>query len=262
MKFDRKTVFDGLRPTLNMKFNDRQVTSVAAILDEFERRKLPDLRWLAYMLATVWHECRFEPVREIGRGKGRKYGKPHPDTGKVYYGRGFVQLTWYDNYVKMGETLKLPLTTDPDMVLLVPVATAILFEGMTTGVTTKDSFTAYQLHEFFNDKVNDPVGARKIINGTDKAKLIAGYHNGILAVLMQAKRDDVVAAKPVAPPVADVPAPVPAPAPAPKPAPDLPRLDLPDTAESTGTSILLTLVIIAAVIGLGLLVVAAQFIGE
>lgn len=197
--FNRKTVFSGLKAVLKPSgFNDVQVTAIAAIVLEFERRKLPDVRWLAYILATVWHEARFISQPEIGRGKGRKYGVPHKLTGKVYYGRGFSQITWYDNYLKFQNTLNLPLTTDPDTALNVPVAVAILFEGMTTGVTAKDSFTKYQLHDFFNATKDDAVGARRIINGTDKAKLIADHHHKILAVLQKAKRDAAPAAKPAA----------------------------------------------------------------
>jgi hypothetical protein len=206
MTFNRKILFAGLKAALNPTgFDEPQVTAIAAIVSEFERRALPDVRWLAYILATVWHEARFKSVREIGRGKGKKYGVPHKLTGKIYYGRGFSQITWYDNYLKFRSTLNLPLTTDPDMALLVPVAVAILFEGMTTGVTAKDSFTKYQLHDFFNATKDDPVMARSIINGRkkgeplpDKAKLIAGYHDKILAVLQKAKRDGAPAAKPAA----------------------------------------------------------------
>lgn len=59
MKFDRKTLFSGLRTALKpaVGFTDVQVSSIGVIVDEFERRKLPDIRWLAYILATVWHEA-------------------------------------------------------------------------------------------------------------------------------------------------------------------------------------------------------------
>jgi hypothetical protein len=42
------------------------VRGITAILDEWERRGLTDLRWLAYMLATVLAECGHDmlPVRE------------------------------------------------------------------------------------------------------------------------------------------------------------------------------------------------------
>ena len=35
---------------------------------------------------------------ELGRGKGKKYGVPAGPYGKIYYGRGPIQITWENNY--------------------------------------------------------------------------------------------------------------------------------------------------------------------
>src|SRR4051812_27916174 len=62
-------------------FHDRlhtaQVAGIEAILNEWERQQLTDLRWLAYMLATAYHETAhtMEAIREYGLGQGRDYGK-------------------------------------------------------------------------------------------------------------------------------------------------------------------------------------------
>jgi hypothetical protein len=53
--------------------------------------------WLAYALATAWHEARFTPQAEWGRGRGRAYAQPGR-YGQAQYGRGLVQLTWDRNY--------------------------------------------------------------------------------------------------------------------------------------------------------------------
>ncbi len=37
-----------------------------------------------------------QPIEEYGRGKGRKYGAPAGPYGKIYFGRGYVQLTWLE----------------------------------------------------------------------------------------------------------------------------------------------------------------------
>lgn len=199
---NKKTFFATLRKSSAFAtFDAVQVSVIDAIINEFERRRHADLRWLAYMLATAKGECNFRPVREIGRGKGRAYGKPDKRTGKTYYGRGLVQLTWYDNYKRMGETLDIDLLRDPDRALEVGIAVAIMFEGMTTGATDKDSFTKYQLHDFFNATTNDPVEARRIINGTDKAKTFARWHNTILEALRAADMRIVQAPSPVPAPV-------------------------------------------------------------
>ncbi|MCY1745058.1 hypothetical protein [Ensifer sp. SL37] len=40
-----------------------------------------------------------------------------------------------------------------------------------------------KLADYFNQVDNDPIGARKIVNGTDKPKLIAGYYRNLLDAL-------------------------------------------------------------------------------
>jgi hypothetical protein len=63
--------------------------------------------WLAYGLATAWHEARLKPIEEIGKGRGKRYGvagarsngKAGPNYGgQIPFGRGLVQTTWVDNY--------------------------------------------------------------------------------------------------------------------------------------------------------------------
>src|SRR5512142_3038960 len=81
-----------------------QVDGCNAILDAWEARAgFVDRRWLAYMLATAkWETAHtMQPIEEIGQGHGRPYGVPTVD-GRVFYGRGYVQLTWATNYAKMA----------------------------------------------------------------------------------------------------------------------------------------------------------------
>ena len=49
------------------------------------------------------------------------------------------------------------------------------FYGMRTGL-----FTSKKLSDYFNEDKSDPINARRIINGTDKAKLICEYYNKFL----------------------------------------------------------------------------------
>lgn len=186
MKIDRQAFFHRIRPGLFKKLSAAQVVSVEAIFDQWEYYGLTDIRWLAYMLGTAyWETARtMLPIREYGKGKGRKYGVKHPKTGQIYYGRGFVQLTWYDNYLKMGKLLGIAdLVTNPDRALEPAIATEIMFEGMTTGKSFAGDFTGKHLGLYFNTKANDPVGARRIINGNDKAKEIAAIYEKFLAAL-------------------------------------------------------------------------------
>lgn len=175
---DRKKFFDFVRPMAG-KLVQTQIDGFNIILNKWESSGLIDIRWLAYMLATCWHETSrtMQPIAEYGRGKGKQYGKPS-DNGKIHYGRGYVQLTWDANYIKMGEILGYDLYNDPDLAMNPVIATEIMFEGMTSG-----SFTGKHLNDYFNQKVNDPLNARRIINGTDRAKLIAGYYDTFLKAL-------------------------------------------------------------------------------
>lgn len=155
---------------------------------------ITDIRWLAYMLATVKHECadRWKPIEEFGKGKGRKYGNPvivTDPSGKsftnVYYGRGYVQLTWDWNYRQFGNILKNRLLYEPELALSAPVAYEIMSQGMRRGL-----FTGVGLPKYINAAGCDYVNARRIINGTDQADRIAGYATKLEKVL----RDSAVAA--------------------------------------------------------------------
>lgn len=225
--FDRELYFDAVRSSLFAgKLTQQQVDGQNFILDVWEAQCLDwDRRWLAYPLATTLHETASTmwPIEEYGKGKGMAYGKPDPVTGKTYYGRGFVQLTWKENYAKMTPIVQAAFPLDavdlvykPEQALLPDYAAEIMFEGMAAGMFRASSDGKRQtLERYFSSTVNDPYNAREIING-DKSKvpswsngvsignLIKGYHNKFLAALDGAVVEDV------APPV---PEPIPEPLP-------------------------------------------------
>ena len=73
----------------------------------------------------------------------------------------------------MSDLLNVDLVNHPDLALELDNATNIMFIGMIKGL-----FTGKSLGDYFNQTVEDPVNARKIINGLDKAQAIAVYwHN-------------------------------------------------------------------------------------
>lgn len=172
---NKKTFFENIRGFFGGRLTAGQVQNMEFIIDQFFKAGLCDLRWLAYMLATVRRECGADmaPIREVGKGQGKAYGKVI--NGNVYYGRGYVQLTWYWNYQTMSKLLGIDLYNDPDLALKQDVAAKIMIEGMTKGKSLKGDFTGVSLENFFNDQKTDWVNARKIINGLDKAELIEGY---------------------------------------------------------------------------------------
>lgn len=143
---------------------------------------ITDPRHASYMLATALHETgkTYRPIAEYGRGSGHKYGLPAAN-GKVYYGRGYVQLTWDYNYKAMGQALGIDLYGNPDLAMQPDIAYRIMSRGMRKG-----SFTGVNLLRFIDGEKCDFIGARKIINGTDCAEKIAGYAEKIEAALRAA----------------------------------------------------------------------------
>lgn len=180
-----KIFYDTIKPKLYPAGMDQhQVDGMNFLITGMAQHQISDLRWAAYMLATVYHECSktMQPVHEGGKGEGHNYGKMIKHSGvpyvlplEIYYGRGFVQLTWYENYQLMGRLLHLDLLNNPELAMVPEHALAIMIEGMTKGSSSFGDFTGVCLEMFFTPTKTDWIGARKIINGTDKAELIAGY---------------------------------------------------------------------------------------
>ncbi len=181
----RQVLFDGaLKPP--------QVVGISAILDKWEA-DMPnsDDRYLAYMLGTAHHETgrTMQPVREtfassdvqaIARlNAAFKSGKltwvkhPYwmPDVnGKSWLGRGLVQITHQANYQKLQTLTGIDITTDPNQAMVLSTAVAIMFQGMLTG-----AFTGKKLQDFFDGPKEKWREARSIINGLERADLVASY---------------------------------------------------------------------------------------
>lgn len=175
------------------KLTTAQVEGLNLIIDVYFRLGHTSLNWLAYILATAFHEVggTMQPIREAhGRSTAdtiarlnREWNKPgHGGLHNVskpywrggWFGRGYIQITHEDNYRKMGARLGVDLTTDPDKVMEPEIAAKILIIGMIEGKFR----SGHDLDRYFNVvSPADPVGARNIVNGKgDKAKMIATYY--------------------------------------------------------------------------------------
>ncbi|WP_352421123.1 hypothetical protein [Proteiniphilum sp.] len=179
----------------NGRLSSGQQAGIEVKIEAFDRHGIADERWRAYMLATSYHEtaCTMQPVEEIGKGKGKPYGEKRKHDGtaysypdKLYFGRGDVQLTWYENYKKMGRLLGIPLLACPELSLDPDISASIMIEGMTQGVSTRGDFTGVSLENYFNHRKEDPVNARRVVNGLDQAHRIAEYYRRFLAALRMA----------------------------------------------------------------------------
>jgi len=235
--------------------------------------KIGDVRWAAYMLATVMWETTslrtltapavnkkgqpltdrkgravvvkkrrwlmtMAPAVEVGHGKGRSYHEPvkikkladgsirvteqdgdqftvsplgritrltrsavmgtrdggaavkayNEEDGDehAYYGRGYVQLTWWSNYAASGIAIGrgLDLLLDPSLVTKPEVAYALMSQGMRTGkgFANGKSFSSY-----FSAARTDYAGARRMVNGRDHDTDIAAIAKKFEGILLKAK---------------------------------------------------------------------------
>ena len=188
---NREKFFKNLRIALFDKFSQLQVDSINAILDEVEAQGVTDIRQIAYIFSTAYHEAfdysgkqtgtiqRIVPIQE-GGSKTYLQGKPY----YPYIGYGFVQLTWLANYKKYQNIISkidrfkgYDIIKNPESVQDIKLAAFILVHGMVNG-----SFTGKKLSDYIGKKC-DFVGARRIINGTDKASLIGSHASAFLTAL-------------------------------------------------------------------------------
>lgn len=189
---NKERFFSEIRPLFGGVLSQSQVKEIEAILDYSEISPVKDERQVAYILATIFHETgvvsngklirTMAAVEEIGKGKGRRYGKKVKLSGKsyqtpdeIYYGRGHVQNTWYENYEMLTREAKKQgkdwdFLNNPSLLLQREPSIWATFLCMEKGY-----YTGKKLGDYFNETKTDWVNARRIINGLDKAELIAGY---------------------------------------------------------------------------------------
>jgi putative chitinase len=167
---------------------------------------ITDLRWAAYLLATVKWECAntWKPIEEYGKGAGHDYGKEITVTGSDgkkyknrYYGRGYVQLTWEANYKSMSQELSMgeELWLRPERVLEAEIAYKVISLGMTTG---KSFANKHKFEDYFTDGKTDYKNARRMVNGLDHASDIAEIAKALEAML-KANTKTAVLPQPTAP---------------------------------------------------------------
>lgn len=188
---NRQDFFTKIRATLfKGSLTQLQVDILEAILNECEKQGVDDLRHIAYILATPYHECydwtkgtpegRLIQLKEKGT---EKYLKSKPYW--PYIGRGPSHLTWAENYRKEGERLGFDLLKSPDIMLDINIGANSHVYCMKNG-----NYTRKKLSDYIHDEICDFVWARRVITGTkkgqklpDSAELVAGYAEEILLAL-------------------------------------------------------------------------------
>jgi hypothetical protein len=197
MNIDRKKFFDKYREIFE-SLNQSQVDGINQLLGMIESDKnMTPIPILAYILATVKHETAdtWRPIEERGlvdyflkyepsTDIGKQLGNSQIGDGYKYRGRGYVQLTGRSNYQKMSIRLSKLLNKNIDLVehpndaLEPDIAYKILTVGMIEGL-----FTGKRLSEYITPQSRDYYNARRVINGLDRADLIANYANNLLNIL-------------------------------------------------------------------------------
>lgn len=134
---------------------------------------------MAYIAATIHHETggRYSAFKEVRQGrtdtKYRRMIRRLQDRYwySGYYGRGPVQLTWKRNYKWASEITGVDLVKNPDLLLTdLGLGFEVTIKGMMTG-----AFTGKSLPRYVNYQKVDYTNARRVVNGKDRAALIASY---------------------------------------------------------------------------------------
>jgi putative chitinase len=175
--------FDSLRQAqfMGSALKPDQISGLEAVLAAAKEAGWP-LAFAAYALATACHETAYtmQPVREafwLSEGWRKTHLRYFP-----YYGRGYVQLTWKNNYDRADRELGLGgrLSQNLDLAMDPAIAAKIMVKGMEEGWFCADK--AGNRHTLARHVPADGkaasldqfTSARRIINGTDKAGKIAG----------------------------------------------------------------------------------------
>ncbi len=188
---DREKFFSTCKTLMPSVSSGDRAKAIEDIFDYWERRGYEDRRALAYVLGTALRETAgtLRPVREglcktdacsisvvtkllAKRGSSGNYSAPDA-YGRSYFGRGYVQLTHKKNYKKMGEALGWgnDLLENPSLALDHQKSIEILVEGMYHG-----HFTGRKLSDYFSQRTEDWIGARKIVNPHSKRAEVTAKH--------------------------------------------------------------------------------------
>jgi hypothetical protein len=184
-----QTFYTNIMPLFGGSLSQQQVDGFKIIFEAWRKVGSGNERDLAYILSTAYHETArtMQPVREtraITDAKAKERLTKAWKSGKLprvksdywsggWFGRGFVQLTHRENYVKAGKKLGIDLVSDPSKAMIPEVSALILVRGMQEGW-----FTGMKLAD-----AADFREARRVVNGTDCASQIAMYADAFLSAL-------------------------------------------------------------------------------
>jgi len=187
---DREVFYENVRESVfGGTLTASQVKNMDQILYAIESEGVTNPYWIGAIFATVRLEVgsAMAPVREgfaktnagaiaavtklYKAGKIKtNYALPDPETGLSYYGRGYPQTTWKDNYLKSGEAIGVGdmFVKDPDKLLDPYYAARAMIAMMLKGGYRKGKSLSSMLGQD-TPTWRQMVDSREIING-DKLK--------------------------------------------------------------------------------------------
>ena len=188
MAIDRDAFFDRVRADpFGGNLTQSQVDGMNYLLDVWEehfaeQNPTDGTQWLAYCLATAFHETAADDGADRGIREGRRRllrrSLPGPmasaTTGAATSSSPGTKTTSRASRSSATNTrIECPMVRYPHRMLEHEPAALILYDGSIDGW-----FTGVGLPQYFNAAkgIEDPYNARRVINGTDKADLIAGYY--------------------------------------------------------------------------------------
>jgi hypothetical protein len=194
--------FKIIRPIFGGHMNQSQVVGVEAIIEGFAKWGDRRVGTLAYCLGTTWWETAktMRPIKETFRqsdgagpddqtvirrldaafAKGQLKWVKKPYWRDGWFGRGLVQLTHESNYSgrirdAVFAEFGVDIHKERDLVMRMDIAVFILIKGIINGwFTGKDADDFIDdIDEFDEEDRKEYLGARRIVNGQDRAKEIA-----------------------------------------------------------------------------------------
>lgn len=216
---DAREFFDNVRPALfNGRLSNGQVFGMSAIISEYNRRQMDNLHWLAYILATGYHEtkrqmlpveenlnysamrlavvfpsrCAVDPKAKIktpNQKALRIAHDPEATANYVYAGKaGNGNEASGDGWLFRGRGI--PQTTgrsnyewagcvgNPEKMLDTDVSVQTMFTGMIEG-----RYTGLSLADCITPKLVNYRKARRIINPDGNGELVAGIAESFYTAL-------------------------------------------------------------------------------
>ena len=194
MNFNKEQVYSGFSQfyqSLGLNFTQIHKKNLEFLLLAIERdHNWKDVRQVSYFLATIFWETAktLAPIKEIRAKPGTAaYTLQQKYWNTGYYGRGYLQITHKSNYEKLSKVLGVDLVANPDLMLTPQYSYMAAAYGILTGL-----FTGKKLSDYINSTTDDRLNARRTVNGTDRAALIADFSKKIENILVHAYSNPVV----------------------------------------------------------------------